>query len=150
VCVPDLKVPVDEFVGVSIGELPAAQCVVVNFGERVVKTPSVAEALVDRRIEPVQQTQLELVWTLEEVLEVAERQLDIDQRLPRRGREARRRAWRRLACEKGSITCELLEKDRRLLVQPVVRIWGPGAEQVLLGTSDRDVHQPALVFLVAV
>jgi hypothetical protein len=49
----------------------------VHLGQRVVQRLAVAQRLVDRRIEAVQDAQLELVRALEEVLEVGEREHDV-------------------------------------------------------------------------
>ena len=55
-------------------DLLAAQRARVHLGQRVVQRLAEAERLVDRRVEAVEDAQLELVRTLEEVLEVGERE----------------------------------------------------------------------------
>ena len=72
----------------------AAERARVDLGERVVQRLAVAERLVDRRVEAVEDAQLELVRALEEVLEVGEREDDV--------RDAGARASAAGACESSS------------------------------------------------
>ena len=64
-------------VGRSLGDEVAGERPLVDLGQGVVQPLAVAERLVDRRVEAVEEPQLELVGALEEVLELGERQRDV-------------------------------------------------------------------------
>ena len=72
----------------------------MHLGQRVVQRLAVAQRLVERRVEAVEDAQLELVRALEEVLQVREREDDVRDSGARRRREPLRasssRARRRL------------------------------------------------------
>ena len=72
-----VQMPVDEHRSGGLRDDVALECPLVDLRQGVVQALAVAQGLVDRRVEPVQETQLELVRTLEQVLELRERQRDL-------------------------------------------------------------------------
>ena len=85
-----VQVPVDQVLGVKVGDDVAVDRPLVDLGHHVVDGLAVAERLVDRRVEPVEEPQLELVRALEEVLQVAEAERDLRDLVPGPGLEP---AW---------------------------------------------------------
>ena len=82
-----VQVPVHQVFGVQAGDDVAVDGPLVDLGHHVVDGLAVAEGLVDRRVEPVQEPELELVRALEEVLQVAEAERDLRHLVPRPGLE---------------------------------------------------------------
>ena len=78
-----VQVLVDQVIGVQAGDDVAVDGALVDLGHHVVDGLAVAEGLVDRRVEAVQEPELELVRALEEVLQVAEAERDLWHLVPR-------------------------------------------------------------------
>ena len=116
----------------------------MRLGQRVVQPLAVAERLVQRRVEAVEEAQLELVRALEEVLELGERERDVRELLLGMRLERRRRSSR-VAGQEPGLPSAVVEELRPSAVQPVARHRGVRGEQVLLGPGHRDVEQARLV-----
>ena len=65
----------------------------MHLGQCVVQALAVAERLVDRRVEAVEEPQLELVRALEQVLELGERERDVRRLVPGVGLEPSAGSW---------------------------------------------------------
>ena len=83
VCERGVQVPIDQVLGVQAGDDVAVDGALVHLGHHVVDGLAVAEGLMDRRVEAVQEPELELVRALEEVLQVAEAERDLWHLVPR-------------------------------------------------------------------
>ena len=78
-----VQVLVHQVIGVQAGDDVAVDGALVDLGHDVVDGLAVAERLVDRRVEAVQEPELELVRALEEVLQVTEAERDVRHFVPR-------------------------------------------------------------------
>ena len=118
----------------------------MDLGQRVVQALAVAERLVERRVEPVEEPQLELVGALEQVLQLGERQRDVRRLVPGAAAQAAARPparpWSRV--ENHCCAAQWSKKTDRLLVE-LVRPRREGHEQVLLRAGHGDVEEPRLV-----
>ncbi len=61
---------IDQFLSFEVGHDVAGDRALVDLGHHVMDGLAIAECLVDRGVEAVEETQLELVGALEEVLQV--------------------------------------------------------------------------------
>ena len=83
ICERGVQVLVHQVIGVQAGDDVAVDGALVDLGHHVVDGLAVAEGLVDRRVEPVQEPELELIRALEEVLQVTEAERDLRHFVPR-------------------------------------------------------------------
>ena len=127
------------------GDDVAVEGPLVDLGQRVVEALAVAERLVQRRVEAVEEAQLELVGALEEVLQLGEDERDVGRLVPRLRLEPVGRHGCRLSRSGTTGCCVAKSKngDRARVRSPSRR--REGQVQVLLRAGDRDVEQAGLV-----
>ena len=118
----------------------------VHFCQRIVQRLAIAQRLVDRRIEAIENAQLELVRALEEVLEVGEREHNVGDALrAAAGSDAFEPSIRAPPLHPlGSQ--HVVPELRPLLKKLVAGNRCPGQVQELLASRHRHVEQPPLVF----
>src|SRR4051794_39833133 len=96
--------------------LLAGQGATVYLGERIVQGATVAERLVDGRIEAVEEPELERIRALEQELQVAEGQLDVRLMAARLRRQSLLYGQAGITGEALLPACQFQEEGRRLPV----------------------------------
>ena len=140
-----VQMPIDEILGRVVPDDVAGERALVHLRQRVVQPLPVAERFVQRRVEAVEEAQLELVRALEQVLQLRERERDLRRLVAGLGLEPRRVGRHASVPGREPLLARAVVEEVRALPVELVRAGRERHEQVLLRAGDRDVEEPRLV-----